>query len=51
MFQRRQPRNDLAELFMRGQNLARIAIAVAGNEHLGLDLAEAVVDGADAEVR
>jgi len=50
MAEARQSGDDLGELVVARQNLARIAIAVAGNEHLGLDLAETIEHAPDAEI-
>ncbi len=48
--QRRQLGDDLAELVGDVEGLAAVVVAVAGDQHLGLDLAEAVEHALDAEI-
>ena len=50
MFERGKPGHDLRELVAARQFLAGIAIAVAGHQHPGLDLAEAVQHAFRAEI-
>ena len=51
MLQRRQSGDDFCELVMARQDLARIAIAVAGDQHFGFCLPETIQHAAHAEVR
>jgi hypothetical protein len=49
--ERRQARGDLAQLGEAVMRLAVVVIPVDGEQHLGLDLAEAVDDALHAEIR